>query len=118
MVTPKYTDFVMVKENGSEKILEKEFFVKNEELSFLKTENNIDIWVKNGNKNMNVWYTKPEAEFYCDSEGKILGKVVRDQFESVYRSFVENRLLGIYIEMNFAKSAVEKHFSDLSVSNK
>lgn len=55
------------------------------------------------------WYEKRGGHYYCDEAGKIIGTINLDGFGN-YRALYEYTFLGVYIELRFARNAVEdKH---------
>ena len=50
---------------------------------------------------------------YFNSEnGKILGRVMKGMNENSYHAFISSAILGEYIDLEFAKKAIE-HYSQL-----
>lgn len=58
--------------------------------------------------NSGFWHSKISSEYFCDGFGKILGKVsLFSSGDETYAASYNNKLLGIYIDMSSARSAVE-----------
>jgi hypothetical protein len=53
-----------------------------------------------------MWYTKKEIQYLCDENGKIVGKVIQDEWTN-YKAYYNYELLGNYIESKYALTAVE-----------